>query len=1112
MVEASFHKVMPGEFVKRCGLFLFLSPVILLLLAGPGFVRAQTAQEANSGSRLEWDAANSIWRFKWWAKAGNAYFIQHSEDLQQWSWAPVVQAGDDSIKEWDFTSAAGKFFVRLRYTDVLTGDPEGGDFDGDGISNLAEVQGGGNPFDYYDQAGVTVTPALEIVSGNDQTGAPDAFAAGPLVVKVTNAANGQSLSNAPIAFSVVGGAEALAQSPSELAQFFSTLTLRSDPLTGEISNLQDKVHVRLPSASSSSLQITAAAATSQSGILPVQFTVYNYNPFVPPVAPGSLSVIELLDYRVQLTWTDLSDNETGFIIQRSDDGGLNWTILEVLGANTESYIVDSGSVGAVAAQFRVTSINNAGSSPTLGAGSTPDPNEDFDDDTLKNSEEAFLGTDPRSPQKLPPQYVIIDLSGEEGIVPVGVNDIGEVALAGDTGNLFRWTSGNTESLQMQNAGDTLEVSFQSCIINNNGTITATELEYINEEETYETPIIWKRGITVPERINLPAIYPPLPDGSPRRNFGVGCATSQNGETDIYYIRCLGMGDRYGNPDNVEHAIFKVAGVNGQPQRLLDPQDGNLAILGLGSGGILLTTRTLWNSNNTVKYYVGNEEVNFWPIDINTSGDILGSSTDFSSSFVVIGGQSFDIDLWPVALDDLKTVYGNDSQVAVLMAWNTGTNEYSKFPLNKWLSLRSGIADWEINNIHDANRHGVIAAKATKILDSTSHAVLLVPAEFKLRDQSKINEGWDPPIAGDVHADGSKDEDDWAPWTIVAKNHVHGQFNRNELTKIVLPSDEIAQMFELAVADDSQPYIEINEANPGQPIALTQKETPITIVGKNTDPTLVFDSTIELRLKNDPEHKAVLKMRVKTVPDLEPLALKFYAVEDSRFLSNTPSPGYSYADSGTEIRTDPSVAGGMYAEIQARFLQSCLSFSFAGTAEHRDVPYLKSVPQNPSQVAGYPSDLENNDAAWVRAKFPALNFNEGHIRTILVHTLNEPVGYYDPVLDVSFIGVDTWYQTLTDGAVDRPFYMGQNETLWEPENAKGQVKSPERVSAHEAGHALDLAARAEGDPDPDGFEGGHDSGPYPASTVSLMHSYLSGRWLRHEDWDVAVRKAMDRLGN
>jgi hypothetical protein len=124
-----------------------LACAALFLAASFTQVAAQTPTDVNEGSRLEYDATNQIYRFKWWGRAGSTYFIQHSDNLMEpWQWLPVVESGDDSIKEWGFTTTGNKFFARLKYWTGATTDPEGDDFDQDGVPNLYEVQHGTNPF------------------------------------------------------------------------------------------------------------------------------------------------------------------------------------------------------------------------------------------------------------------------------------------------------------------------------------------------------------------------------------------------------------------------------------------------------------------------------------------------------------------------------------------------------------------------------------------------------------------------------------------------------------------------------------------------------------------------------------------------------------------------------------------------------------------------------------------------------------------------------------------------------------------------------------------------------------------------------------------------------
>lgn len=127
-----------------------IAPATLAALAVASSAFAQTATDLNEGSRLEYDAANAWWRLKWWGRQGHTYFIQSSQDLQTWNWLKEVISGSDLPEQLVVTSSGDRFFVRLRHTDVPTTDPEGDDFDGDGVPNLYEITNGFDPFGIVD--------------------------------------------------------------------------------------------------------------------------------------------------------------------------------------------------------------------------------------------------------------------------------------------------------------------------------------------------------------------------------------------------------------------------------------------------------------------------------------------------------------------------------------------------------------------------------------------------------------------------------------------------------------------------------------------------------------------------------------------------------------------------------------------------------------------------------------------------------------------------------------------------------------------------------------------------------------------------------------------------
>ena len=130
------------------------------------------------------------------------------------------------------------------------------------------------------------------------------------------------------------------------------------------------------------------------------------------------------------------------------------------------------------------------------------------------------------------------------------------------------------------------------------------------------------------------------------------------------------------------------------------------------------------------------------------------------------------------------------------------------------------------------------------IDGATLYACLLPVEFKARDLDSLNAGFDPPMAGDIHvpvddngnvlaSEAKKDEDALEAWTSVAKS---GPYATNQKTKLVVASDSIASQLELAVADDSTQWIDLQEKGK----ALTSKEILLTITGKD-DGSNFYDS-------------------------------------------------------------------------------------------------------------------------------------------------------------------------------------------------------------------------------------------------------------------------------
>lgn len=193
---------------RKLSIFILLA--ITFGVLATNYLFAQTATDLNEGIKLEYDTTNEVWRFKWWGGAGRTYFLQHSEDLVLWNWVPVVEAGDDSVKEWGLTTNTDRFFMRLRYTDVPTTDPDNADFDGDGVSNLNEVQQGLNPFN-RDSDGDGMPDGYELANGlnpltndslldfdgdlilNREDARPNNLSIGELAISITTPTQGSTL-------------------------------------------------------------------------------------------------------------------------------------------------------------------------------------------------------------------------------------------------------------------------------------------------------------------------------------------------------------------------------------------------------------------------------------------------------------------------------------------------------------------------------------------------------------------------------------------------------------------------------------------------------------------------------------------------------------------------------------------------------------------------------------------------------------------------------------------------------------------------------------------------------------------------------------------------------
>jgi subtilisin family serine protease len=80
--------------------------------------------------------------------------------------------------------------------------------------------------------------------------------------------------------------------------------------------------------------------------------------YLPPDAPSDLAAAGLSDQAIQLGWTDNSDNETGFQIERSPDGMTVWQQVGTVGEDITTFVNSTGLLCEATYHYRVRAVNN----------------------------------------------------------------------------------------------------------------------------------------------------------------------------------------------------------------------------------------------------------------------------------------------------------------------------------------------------------------------------------------------------------------------------------------------------------------------------------------------------------------------------------------------------------------------------------------------------------------------------------------------------------------------------------------------------------------------------------------------------------------------------------
>jgi len=132
--------------------------LIAFTTASCALLYSQTATDPNEGLTISHDpVANPTMPFEvtWWSRPNFYYFVLQTSDLtQSWSYHDYAVKGSPGtgglgdVEGFQFDSSASKLFFRIQFFDPSSNDPILlADFDGDFVSNKAELDLGTDVFD-----------------------------------------------------------------------------------------------------------------------------------------------------------------------------------------------------------------------------------------------------------------------------------------------------------------------------------------------------------------------------------------------------------------------------------------------------------------------------------------------------------------------------------------------------------------------------------------------------------------------------------------------------------------------------------------------------------------------------------------------------------------------------------------------------------------------------------------------------------------------------------------------------------------------------------------------------------------------------------------------------
>ncbi len=148
-----------------------ISPFFFLAVLCVGTLRSSPPtqppnqdQERNSGLVVYRGGNPGEIMLSWWGYDEKFYFIENSEDLQEWTLLPTLELGEAGAITLGFDSPGTNLFWRLRYSDDPGSELLSADLDGDGLSVYQEHNLGSDPFN-RDTAGDGIFDGIALKLG-----------------------------------------------------------------------------------------------------------------------------------------------------------------------------------------------------------------------------------------------------------------------------------------------------------------------------------------------------------------------------------------------------------------------------------------------------------------------------------------------------------------------------------------------------------------------------------------------------------------------------------------------------------------------------------------------------------------------------------------------------------------------------------------------------------------------------------------------------------------------------------------------------------------------------------------------------------------------------------